>query len=63
MFYFSGIHDHSDAHCFMKLLDGEIQETLYGWPKDGVDNEKMDPEKVNCYQKNQVAYINGKVLP
>ena len=63
MFYFSGIHDHSDAHCFMKLLDGEIQETLYGWPKDGVDNEKMDPVKVNCYQKNQVAYINGKVLP
>ncbi|KAG0351714.1 hypothetical protein BGZ54_003132 [Gamsiella multidivaricata] len=26
------IHDHSGAHCIMKILDGELQETLYDWP-------------------------------
>eukprot|EP00795_Rhopilema_esculentum_P003725 gene3725-14999_t len=57
----SGIHDHSDAHCFMKVLDGELQETLYGWPQDGIENEKMDPLRKNIYRRNQVAYINDSL--
>ena len=57
----SGIHDHANAHCFMKVLDGEIQETLYGWPVEGVENEKMDVLRKNVYGINKVAYINGKL--
>ncbi|KAF9109848.1 Cysteine dioxygenase [Mortierella sp. AM989] len=34
----SAIHDHSGSHCLMKILDGELQETLYDWP-DKVTNE------------------------
>ncbi|KAI1309938.1 Cysteine dioxygenase [Mortierella claussenii] len=34
----SAIHDHSGAHCIMKILDGELQETLYDWP------DKVIPE-------------------
>ncbi|KAF9401191.1 Cysteine dioxygenase [Podila epigama] len=29
----SAIHDHSGAHCIMKVLDGELKETLYEWPE------------------------------
>lgn len=28
----SPIHDHANAHCVMKILKGELKETLYGWP-------------------------------
>lgn len=27
------IHDHTDAHCFVKILDGALVETKYEWPK------------------------------
>lgn len=28
----SAIHDHADAHCFMKMLKGELNEVRYAWP-------------------------------
>lgn len=34
----SPIHDHANAHCVMKILKGELKETLYGWPCQRVDN-------------------------
>lgn len=32
----SAIHDHADAHCFMKMLKGELCEVRYAWP-DGTE--------------------------
>ncbi|GJJ78650.1 cysteine dioxygenase [Entomortierella parvispora] len=29
----SAIHDHSGSHCLMKVLDGQLKETLYNWPE------------------------------
>lgn len=29
----SAIHDHADSHCFMKMLQGELREIRYAWPK------------------------------
>jgi len=29
----SQIHDHADSHCFMKMLQGELSEIRYEWPK------------------------------
>jgi cysteine dioxygenase len=28
----SAIHDHTDSHCFVKVLQGELMETRYAWP-------------------------------
>jgi cysteine dioxygenase len=28
----SSVHDHSDAHCFVKVLDGTLKETMFDWP-------------------------------
>ncbi|KAG0059784.1 Cysteine dioxygenase [Linnemannia elongata] len=34
----SAIHDHSGSHCLMKILDGELKETLYHWPERVVND-------------------------
>ncbi len=62
----SSIHDHSNSHCFMKCLDGELLETKYEWPNlksDELSEEEMGKEMVEKtrtqLKKNSVAYING----
>ena len=57
----SSIHDHSNAHCFMKCLDGELLETKYDWPQtteDGQESEMKEKCKT-VMKKNDVCYING----
>lgn len=29
----SAIHDHSDSHCFMRVLQGGVKEIRYEWPE------------------------------
>ncbi|KAG8223283.1 hypothetical protein J437_LFUL001560 [Ladona fulva] len=29
----SAIHDHADAHCFMKMLQGNLSEVRFAWPE------------------------------
>jgi len=55
----SGIHDHSDAHCFMKILEGTIKETLYEWPEGTGAPLKMKKETI--YGRDEVAYINDSI--
>jgi len=55
----SSIHDHSDAHCFVKILEGLFRETLYDWPVEEGDVPKK--RCVNLYEKNQVTYINDTI--
>ncbi len=60
----SSIHDHSDSHCFMKCLDGELFETKYEWPKETNQQDsakKMKEIKSTPLKKNEVCYINGKI--
>jgi cysteine dioxygenase len=69
----SGIHDHSDAHCFVKLLDGQLKETMFGWPaaddgkgettktSDYGDGSSLTEIGVNFYEKNGVTYINDSM--
>lgn len=58
----SSIHDHSNSHCFMKCLDGELQETRYEWPAitDDDQDQEMVVKSRGFLKKNEVAYINGK---
>jgi len=57
----SSIHDHSDSHCFVKILQGDLKETMYEWPesKEGEEAEgEMKKKDCNVYHKDQVTYIN-----
>jgi len=60
----SSIHDHSDAHCFMKCLDGEIHETKYQWPEKINDEENQKPmveTSSKSLKKNDCCYINDEI--
>lgn len=53
----SAIHDHADAHCFMKMLQGELQEIRFEWPKS--DGEVLVETGRSNLPTNGVCYING----
>uniref|UniRef100_A0A8C7D744 Cysteine dioxygenase n=1 Tax=Oncorhynchus kisutch TaxID=8019 RepID=A0A8C7D744_ONCKI len=58
----SSIHDHTDSHCFMKMLQGELKETLFEWPKNKTqDVGDMVQKSQRILKENQCAYINGKI--
>lgn len=56
----SSIHSHANSHCFMKVLDGSVQEALYDWPKPD-QNMQMHQREVNKYERNQTAYISDSI--
>ncbi|KAL3096917.1 hypothetical protein niasHS_002633 [Heterodera schachtii] len=42
----SSIHDHSAAQCFVKVLDGQLLETRFAWPKkEKEEKEEEEDEK------------------
>jgi len=51
----SSIHDHSKSHCFMKMLDGELTETLFDINRD---SWKLETKRIYTLQTNTVSYIN-----
>nr|XP_020635704.1 cysteine dioxygenase type 1 [Pogona vitticeps] len=56
----SSIHDHTDSHCFMKILQGNLKETLFEWPgKKGAGAMVKKSERV--LRENQCAYINDSI--
>lgn len=62
----STIHDHADAHCFMKMLSGSLQEVRFDWPKDyrpETQNEASEMLEIdrNVLKLNDVCYINDSL--
>lgn len=72
----SAVHDHADAHCFMKMLDGNLREVRFAWPSDsnsntgspatesvvGVDAQELQPIGSSLLEVNGVCYINGNYI-
>lgn len=65
LFFFvcSSIHDHADAHCFLKVLDGRLKETQYPWPSESEHEKPLEPTASRFYETNEVNYINGMSKP
>lgn len=64
----SAVHDHADAHCFMKILDGALNEVRFAWPDgDGAEHQTstgVEPHELQVLgtsklETNGVCYING----
>uniref|UniRef100_A0A6I8NYQ5 Cysteine dioxygenase n=1 Tax=Ornithorhynchus anatinus TaxID=9258 RepID=A0A6I8NYQ5_ORNAN len=55
----SSIHDHTNSHCFLKMLQGSLKETLFEWP-DKKSNEMMKRSE-RVLRENQCAYINDSI--
>lgn len=66
----SAIHDHSDSHCFMKMLKGKLTETQFEMPYDENaynNNQSLSASELQEIGKttvsvNEVCYINGALL-
>jgi cysteine dioxygenase len=66
----TAIHDHADAHCFMKVLQGTLTEVRFSWPDankmphnhddNGNDQKVLEEMSRAELELNEVAYINGK---
>jgi len=58
----SSIHDHSDAHCFVKCLKGELLETRYHWPNEASTAEGGLKEKDRTSVKSDdVSYMSDQL--
>ncbi|VEN46965.1 unnamed protein product [Callosobruchus maculatus] len=55
----SAIHDHKDSHCFMKMLQGSLQEVRFAWPEK--DSEEMKETGRTIMQTNDICYINNSL--
>ncbi|VDM60995.1 unnamed protein product [Angiostrongylus costaricensis] len=57
----SSIHDHSNAHCFVKILDGVLLETRHAWPDN--ENKQTPLKKLNQgrYEENSACYMSDKL--
>lgn len=56
------IHDHSNAHCVMKILKGKLVETRYDWPEE-VDQAKSHycPSSPTMKACKRTELLTGKV--
>lgn len=56
------IHDHADAHCIMKILQGTVKETMFHMPEPGaLPNGPLSVKKDTMYTTDQVTYISDKI--
>lgn len=58
----SSIHDHTSAHCFVKVLQGSLTETMFAWPSESLEEHQLTETAVNHYPTDGVTYICGKLL-
>uniref|UniRef100_A0A671R2D4 Cysteine dioxygenase n=2 Tax=Sinocyclocheilus anshuiensis TaxID=1608454 RepID=A0A671R2D4_9TELE len=56
----SSIHDHTDSHCFLKLLQGQLKETLFDWPDRTLQGGMLQRSQ-QVLLENQCAYINDSL--
>lgn len=54
----SAIHDHADAHCFMKMLKGELSEVRYAWP-NGSQPHAADTDDAQPIASTEAPHIGG----
>jgi cysteine dioxygenase len=58
----SAIHDHSNSHCFMKMLHGELVESRFPWPSEEEANTDIGTQLIPIGETriglNEVCYIN-----
>ncbi|KAF4816590.1 Cysteine dioxygenase [Colletotrichum siamense] len=58
----SPIHDHANAHCIMKVLAGELTETVYYTPSStDKENGPLRVKSEKTYQADQVTYISDDI--
>lgn len=55
----SAIHDHANAHCCMKILKGELMESLYDIPRQ--EGGELVPKAQTILNCQEVGYISDDI--
>ncbi|XP_062924742.1 cysteine dioxygenase type 1-like [Mobula hypostoma] len=55
----SSIHDHSDSHCFLKILQGQLKETIFNMPNEEI--KELSKKKETILQENKCAYMSDSI--
>lgn len=53
----SPIHDHQESSCFLKVLDGKLQEIKYEVPKEG---EQLKVTETAVHSRDTLTYMDSK---
>jgi cysteine dioxygenase len=54
----SPIHNHPNSHCVFKVLQGQLTESRFQWPKE---SRKMELEQKTNYYLDQVNYMHDSI--
>lgn len=57
----SSVHDHSGSHCFVKVLEGNLQETVFDWPSESDPDSPLQETRRVVLGKDEVTYMSGKM--
>jgi cysteine dioxygenase len=57
----SSIHDHTNSHCFVKILDGQLLETRYDWPDKDNQDAPLNKLADDLYEKDGVTYMSDEL--
>jgi len=56
------VHDHADAHCVMKILQGNLKEEIFGMPSlEAIDGSPLVIKKETIYNPDEVTYISDNI--
>lgn len=57
---YRSIHDHANSHCFMRVMEGSLQEIQYAWPASSQSRGQPVTElNKRDLVTDEVTYING----
>lgn len=58
----SSIHDHANSHCFMRVMEGSLQEIQYAWPASSQSRGQPVTElNKRDLVTDEVTYINDSI--
>lgn len=57
----SPIHDHANAHCIMKVLAGQLRETVYHAPEEQEDGSPLKIKSATTHGIDAVSYISDDI--
>ncbi|KJH44251.1 cysteine dioxygenase type I [Dictyocaulus viviparus] len=57
----TNIHDHSGSHCFVKVLEGQLKETRFAFPSEGVEGKPLCPIGESVVSLNDVSYMSDQL--
>ncbi|KAK6725444.1 hypothetical protein RB195_004024 [Necator americanus] len=57
----TNIHDHSGSYCFVKMLEGQLKETRFAYPKENSSIGPLSKTGESIISVNEVSYMSDEL--